>query len=165
MNLATSAAYRQPDCDWGVCSVDFSKSNKAATALAKCDLKHCNTPLVTAANTPLPHEAAIACQHFRALPFYHADNSVQHKSTFPSKESQQNILIGYTLLHDQNILTSQRLQLEHLAQAQADSVHELDKLSHENLHFEKSLSPLFRCGHTVLGNNLLNSGSPLRNAN
>jgi len=36
-------------------------------------------------------------------------------------------------------LTSQRLQLEHLAQAQAKSMHELDELSHENLHFEKEL--------------------------
>jgi len=36
-------------------------------------------------------------------------------------------------------LTSHRLQLEHLAQAQADSMHELDELSHENLHFEKEL--------------------------
>ena len=41
VNLATSAADRQSDSDWGVCSVYFSKSNKAATALAKCDLKHC----------------------------------------------------------------------------------------------------------------------------
>jgi len=56
---------------------------------------------------------------------------------FISKETQQNILIGYTLPHDQNILTSQILQLEHLAQAQANSMHELDELSHENLHFEK----------------------------
>jgi len=56
---------------------------------------------------------------------------IQHKSTFPSKETQQNILIGYTLPHDQNILISQRLQLEHLAQAQANSMHELDELSHE----------------------------------
>jgi len=140
VNLATSAADRQPDSDRGVCLVDFSKGNKAATALTKCDLKHCNVPLVkTAANTSLPHEAAIACQHFHALPFCHADNRKQHKSTFPSKETQQNILIGYTLPHDQNILTSQRLQLEHLAQAQAKSMHELDELSHENLHFEKEL--------------------------
>jgi len=79
------------------------------------------------------------CQHFHALPFCHADNSIQHKSTFPSKETQQNILIGYTLPHDQNILTNQRLQLERLAQAQAKSMHELDELSHENLHFEKEL--------------------------
>jgi len=35
VNLATSAADRQPDDDWGVCSVNFSESNKAATALAK----------------------------------------------------------------------------------------------------------------------------------
>jgi len=166
VNLVTSAADRQPDDDRDVCSVNFSKSNKTATALAKCDLKHCNTPLVkTAANTPLPHEAAIACQHFHALPFYHADNSIQHKSTFPSKEIQQNILIGYILPHDQNILTSQKLQLEHLAHAKADSVHELDELSHENLHLEKSLSSVFRCGHTVQGSNLINTGSPLRNAN
>jgi len=97
VNLATSGPDRQPDDDLGICSVNFSKSNKVATALAKCDLKHCNTPLVkTAANTSLPHEVSIACQHFHALPFYHADNSIQHKSTFPSKETQQNILIGYT---------------------------------------------------------------------
>ena len=38
---------------------------------------------------------------------------------------------------DQNILTRQRLQLEHLAQAQAKSMHELDELSNETLHFEK----------------------------
>jgi len=140
VNLATSAADRQSDSDWGVCSVNFSKSNKAATALAKCDLKHCNAPLEkNAANTPLPHEAAIACQHFNALPFCHAKNSIQRKSTFPSKETRQNILIGYTLPHDQNILTSHRLQLEHLAQAQAKSMHELNELSHENLHFEKEL--------------------------
>ena len=120
--------------------VNVSKSNKATTALAKCELKHCNVPLVkTAANTLLPHEAAIASQHFHALPFCHADNSIQHKSTFLSKETQQNILIGYTLPHDQNILTSQRLQLEHLAQAQSNSMHKLDELSHENLHFEKEL--------------------------
>jgi len=131
VNLATYAAYRQPD-DQGVCSVN-SNSNKTATALAQCDLKHCNAPLVkAAANTPLPHEAAIACQHFHALPFCNADNSIQHKSMFPSKETQQNILIGYTLPHEQNILTNQRLQLEHLAQAQAKSMHELDELSHEN---------------------------------
>jgi len=61
----------------------------------------------TAANTSLPHEAAIACQHFHALPFCQADNSIQHKSTFPSKETQQNILIGYTLPHDKKILTIQ----------------------------------------------------------
>ena len=73
------------------------------------------------------------------MPILSCNNSIQHKSTFPSKETQQNILIGYTLPHDQNILTSQRLQLEHLAQAKADSVHELDKLSNENLHFEKEL--------------------------
>ena len=103
-------------------------------------LKQRNAPLVkTAANTPRPHEAAIACQHFNALPFCHADNSTQRKSTFPSKETQQNILLGYTLPHDQNILTSQRLQLRHLAQAQANSMHELDEHSHENLHFEKEL--------------------------
>jgi len=35
VNLATSAADRQPD-DEGVCSVN-SNSNKTATALAKCD--------------------------------------------------------------------------------------------------------------------------------
>jgi len=93
----------------------------------------------TAANASLPHEAAIDCQHFHALPFCHADNSIQHKSTFPSKETQQNILIGCTLPHDQNILTNQRLQLENLAQAQAKSMHELDELSHANLHFEKEL--------------------------
>ena len=139
MNLATSAADRQFDSDCGVCSVDFSKSHKAAAALAKCNLKHCNTPLVkTAANTSLPHEAVIACQHFNA-PFCHAKNSIQRKSTFPSKETWQNILIGYTLPHDQNILISHRLQLEHLAKAQAKSMRELDKLSHENLHFEKEL--------------------------
>ena len=40
-DAATSVADSQPDDDWGVCSVNFSKSNKAATALAKCDLKHC----------------------------------------------------------------------------------------------------------------------------
>ena len=137
VNLTTLATDRQPDDDRGVCSVNVSKSNKTATALAKCNLKHCNAPLVkTAANTPLPHEAAIACQHFNAFPFCHADNSIQHKSIFHSKETQQNILIGYTLPHDHNSLTSQRLQLEQLAQAQADSIHELDELSHENLHFE-----------------------------
>jgi len=37
VNLATSVADLQPDDDQGVCSVNFSKSNKAATALAKCD--------------------------------------------------------------------------------------------------------------------------------
>ena len=63
VNLVTSAADRQSDSDRGVCSVDFSKGNKGATALAKCDLKQCNAPRVkTAANTPRPHEAAIA--HF-----------------------------------------------------------------------------------------------------
>jgi len=77
VNLATSVADRQPDDDRGVCSVNFSKSKKTATALAKCDLKYCHAPLVkTAANTSLPHEAAIACQHFHALPFCHADNSI-----------------------------------------------------------------------------------------
>jgi len=106
VNLATSVADRQPDDDQGVCSVNFSNSNKTATALAKCDLKHCNAPLAkTAANASLPHEAAIACQHFHTLPFCHSDDSIQHKSTFPSNETQQNILIGYTLPHDQNILT------------------------------------------------------------
>ena len=89
VNLATSAADRQSDSDRGVCSVNFSKSNKAATALVKCDLKHCNAPLAkTAANTPLPHKAAIACQHFNALPFCHAENSIQRKSMFPSKETR-----------------------------------------------------------------------------
>ena len=69
VNLATSAADRQPDGDRAVGSVNFSKSNKTATALAKCDLKHCNAPLVkTAANTSLQHEVALACQHFHALP-------------------------------------------------------------------------------------------------
>jgi len=87
----------------------------------------------------IPHEAAIACQHFHALPFCHAENSIQRKSTFPSKETRQNILIGYALPHDQNILTSHRLQLEHLAHAQDKSIHELDELSHENLHFQKGL--------------------------
>jgi len=140
VNLATSAADRQPDDDRGVCLVNFSKSNKTATALAKCDLKHCNVSLVkTAANTSLPHEVAVVCQNFHALPFCHAHNSIQHKSAFPSNETQQNILIGYTLPHDQNILTSQRLQLEHFAQAQAESMHELDELSQANLHFEKGL--------------------------
>jgi len=166
VNLATSVADRQPDDDQGVCSVNFSSSNKTATALAKCDLKHCNAPLPkTAANASLPHEAAIACQHFHALPFCHSDNSIQRKSTFPSKETQQNILVGYTLPHDQNILTNQRLQLEHLAQAQAKSMHELDELRMQTCNLKKSLSPVFRCGHTVRGNNLLNFGSPLRNTN
>ena len=71
VNLVTSAADRQSDSDRGVCSVDFSKGNKAATALAKCDLKQFNAPLVkTAANTPLLLEAVSACQHFHALPIY-----------------------------------------------------------------------------------------------
>ena len=97
VNLATSAADRQSDSDRGVCSVDFSESNKAATVLAKCDLKHCNAPLVkTAANTPLLHEAAIACQHFHALSFCLAAHRTQRKSTFPSKETWQNILLGYS---------------------------------------------------------------------
>jgi len=100
---------------------------------------------------------------FSTLPFCHAENSTPRKSTFPNKETRQSILIWYTLPNDQNILTSHRLQLEHLAQAH--SMHELDELSHENLHFKKSLSPVFRCGHTVRGNNLLNFGSPLRNTN
>jgi len=131
VNIATSATDHQSDSDWGVRWVDFSKSNKAATALAKCDLKHCNAPLAkTAANTPLPHKAAIVCQHFNALPFCHAKNSTQRKSTFPSKETWHNVLIGYTLSHDHNILTSRRLQLEHFAQPQAKSMHELEELSH-----------------------------------
>ena len=81
------------------------------------------------ANTPLLHEAAIACQHFHALLFCLAAHRTQRKSTFPSKETWQNILLGYSLPHDQNILTSHRLQLEPLAQAQAKSMHELDELS------------------------------------
>ena len=76
----------------------------------------------------LSRSSVLPCRH-----------SIQHKSTFPSKETQRNILISYTLPHDQNILTSQRLQLEHLAQAQANSMNELDELSHENLQFEKEL--------------------------
>jgi len=97
VNLATSVADRPPD-DEGVCSVN-SNSNKTATAFAQCDLTHCTAPLVkTTANTSLPHKTAIACQHFHTLPFCHSDNSIQHKSTLPSKETQQNI--GYTLPHD-----------------------------------------------------------------
>ena len=166
VNLATSAADRKPDDDRGVCSFNFSKSNKAVTALAKCDLKHCNVPLVkTAANTLLPHEAAIASQHFHALPFCHADNSIQHKSTFLSKETQQNILIGYTLPHDQNILTSQRMQLEHLAQAQSNSMHKLDELSHENLHFEKELITGIPLWTYRAGKQPAKLWIPLRNAN
>jgi len=115
VNLAASVADRQPDDDQGVCWINFSNSNKTATALAKSNLKHCNAPLAkTVTNASLPHEAATACQHFHALLFCHADNSIQDKSTFPSKETQQNIFIGYTLPQDQNILTTQRLQLEHL---------------------------------------------------
>jgi len=138
VNFATSVADRQPDNE-GVCSVNSNGTN-TATALAQCDFTHCNAPLVkTAANTSLSHEAAIAYQHFHALPFCRDDNSTQHTSTLPSKETQQNILIGYTLPHDQNVFSNQRLQLERLAQAQAKSMHELDGLSHENLHFEKEL--------------------------
>jgi len=165
VNLATSVADHQPD-DEGVCSINCSNSNKTATALAQCDLTYCNVPLVkTAANTSLPHEAAIACQHFHALPFCHADNSIQQKSTFPSKETQQNILIGYTLPHDQNILTNQRLQLDYLAQAQAKSMHKLDELLHANLHFEKELITGIPLWTYRAGKQPAKLWIPLRNAN
>jgi len=67
VNLVTSGADHQSNSDRSVCSVNFSKSNKAA------------------ADTSLPHEAATACQHFNALPFCHTENSIQRKSTFPGK--------------------------------------------------------------------------------